>query len=70
MSDARDAYEKMLEAYRRAEVIVAARDAVVAAAIASVRNPAWHGVCDEDVALEQAVRRLEAVSDGRDADGA
>ena len=29
---------------------------VVTAAIASVRQPAWAGVCDEDVALEQALR--------------
>ena len=29
---------------------------VVTAAIASVRQPAWSGICDEDVALEQALR--------------
>ena len=29
---------------------------VVTAAIASVRQPVWAGVCDEDVALEHALR--------------
>lgn len=32
--------------------------AVLNAAVASVRNQAWAGVCDEDVALEKALRDL------------
>jgi hypothetical protein len=31
---------------------------VLNAAEASVVNPAWAGICDEDVALEEAVKRL------------
>ena len=31
---------------------------VLNAAEASVANSAWAGICDEDVALEEAVRRL------------
>ena len=31
---------------------------VLNAAEASVANPAWAGICDEDVALEEAVKRL------------
>lgn len=30
---------------------------LASAAIACVRNPAWAGVCDEDVGLEIAVKR-------------
>lgn len=36
---------------------VAALEDVAQAAAASVKNPAWCGVCDEDVLLEQALRR-------------
>lgn len=32
--------------------------AVLNAAVASVNNPAWAGVCDEDVALEKTVQDL------------
>ena len=31
---------------------------VLNAAEACVSNPAWAGICDEDVALEEAVKRL------------
>ena len=31
---------------------------VLNAAEASVANPAWAGICDEDVELEEAVKRL------------
>lgn len=32
--------------------------AVLNAAVASVSNPAWAGVCDEDVALEKALQDI------------
>lgn len=34
---------------------IAILETVAVAAIASVKNPAWAGICDEDVALEQAL---------------
>lgn len=39
---------------------IEALTAVALAAAASVRNPAWAGVCDEDVALEEALLQWQA----------
>jgi hypothetical protein len=34
---------------------------VINAARASINNPAWSGVCDEDVELERAIREYERI---------
>lgn len=39
---------------------IEALTAVALAAAASVRNPAWAGICDEDVALEEALLQWQA----------
>lgn len=39
---------------------IEALTAVALAAAASVRNPAWAGVCDEDMALEEALLQWQA----------
>ena len=44
----------------RAEVLLLR--AVAAAAVRSVRNPAWAGVCDEDVELERVLRAAGLVT--------
>lgn len=38
--------------------------AVLAAARASVGNPAWSGVCDQDVMLERAIKDYDAAVRG------
>jgi hypothetical protein len=58
----RDGYYHVLHLYagtkRNEENIQQVVD-VLNAAEASVSNPAWAGMCDEDVALEQAVKQLK-----------
>jgi|GEM_PF-5443433 len=45
----------------KAERRVAELEAVAQAAVASVKNPAWSGICDEDVALEQALIKAKLI---------
>ena len=44
----------------RLKILLGKAADVVSAAQACVKNPAWAGICDEDVLLEQALDRLAA----------
>ncbi len=39
---------------------------IAEAAIRCVKNPAWSGVCDEDIELEQALREAGMLMSGKE----